>query len=173
MTVTLRPARGEDVDFLLELANHEAVEPFMGGRQPRDAAALAHEVERNAAEPDRFGRVVIEADGEPAGTVTWELVNERSSIVRLERLAVHPRFRGRGVADDGTRRLQRHLLVERGFHRLELEVYAFNERALAHAERVGYVREGVKRQAYWRHDRWNDAVLFSLLREDLTDSAAP
>ena len=167
MTVELRPARPDDVDFLVELANHEQVEPFMGGRQPRDRASLAAEIDRSLREPERFGRLVIEADGVRAGTVSWELVNERSSIVRLERLALHPDQRGRGIADEATRRLQRHLLLERGYHRLELEVYAFNERALAHAQRVGYAQEGLKRRAYWRHGRWNDAVLFSLIADDL------
>ena len=54
-----------------------------------------------------------------------------------------------------------------GFHRLELAYYGFNDRAIRHSERVGFVREGVKRKAYLRHGEWQDAVLFSLLREDL------
>ena len=167
MSVALRPAEPRDLDFLVGLANDEGVEPFLGGRQPRDAASLEAEIRRTADEPDRFGRLVIEADGDRAGSVTWELVNERSSIVRLERLALAPTARGRGIALVASRLLVRHLLVERGFHRLELEIYAFNERALALADRVGYVREGVKRQAYLRHGRWNDAVLLSMLRDDL------
>ena len=51
--------------------------------------------------------------------------------------------------------------------RVILNVAAFNERAIKHAERAGFVREGVKRQAYWRHGEWVDGVLFGLLREDL------
>ena len=172
MNVALRRAEGADVDFLVALANDGEVEPFMGGRQPRDRESLRAEIERSLREPERFGRLVIEADGERAGSVTYELVNERSRIARLERLALLPGFRGRGIADEATRQLQRRLLLEHGFHRLELEIYAFNERALAHAERVGYVREGVKRKAYWRHGRWNDAVLFSLVREDLEEEAS-
>jgi RimJ/RimL family protein N-acetyltransferase len=167
VSVTLRAARAEDVDFLVGLANDESVEPYLGLRQPRSRDDLAAELERTAAEPNRFGRLVVEADGEPVGSVTWELVNEPSSIVRLERLALVPAARGRGVALDASRALVRYLLVERGFHRLELEVYAFNETALRLADKVGYVREGVKRQAYRRHGRWNDAVLFSMLRDDL------
>ena len=34
-------------------------------------------------------------------------------------------------------------------------------------ERAGFVREGVKRKAYLRHGEWQDAVLFSLLAEEL------
>ena len=79
---------------------------------------------------------------------------------------MHPDFRGRRVADEGARLLQR-LLFDLGYHRLELACYGFNERAITHAERVGFVREGVKRRAYLRHGEWQDAVLFGLLREDL------
>ena len=64
-------------------------------------------------------------------------------------------------------RFQRHLLLELGFHRLQLEIYGFNERAIAHAERSGFIREGAKRKAYRRHGEWVDGVLFGLVREDL------
>jgi RimJ/RimL family protein N-acetyltransferase len=57
--------------------------------------------------------------------------------------------------------------LELGFHRLELACYGFNDAAIRHSERAGFVREGVKRRAYMRHGEWQDAVLFSLLREDL------
>src|SRR4051812_50217399 len=76
----------------------------------------------------------------------FHVVNEQSRIARLERLAIHPRFRGRRLADEAARLCQRHLLEELGYHRLELEIYAANERACAHAERVGFVREGRKRR---------------------------
>ncbi|MDH4345298.1 MAG: GNAT family N-acetyltransferase, partial [Thermoleophilia bacterium] len=86
-------------------------------------------------------------------------------------LAVHPRFRGHGVADAAARLFQRHLLDEVGMHRLQLEVYGFNDRAIRHAERAGFVREGVRRKAYWRNDTWVDGVLFGLVAEDLATGA--
>jgi RimJ/RimL family protein N-acetyltransferase len=59
--------------------------------------------------------------------------------------------------------------VDLGYHRLQLEIYAFNERAMAHAERSGFVREGVRRKAYLRHGGWVDGVMFGLVREDLEE----
>jgi RimJ/RimL family protein N-acetyltransferase len=85
----------------------------------------------------------------------------------LERLAVHPRFRGQRLGDDAARLFQRHLLDELGYHRLELEIYAFNERACAHAERAGFVREGQKRKAYLKDGDWVDSVLYAIVAEDL------
>jgi RimJ/RimL family protein N-acetyltransferase len=165
--ISIRRARADDLDFLHELVNDEDVEPFLGGRAALDRESLLQEIERSSAEPQDYGRFVIELDGERAGVMGFEVSNGRSQIARLERLAVHPAFRGRRVADGAARLFQRHLLDELGYHRLELEIYGFNERAVAHAERVGFVREGVKRKAYRRHGDWVDAVLYALLREDL------
>ena len=151
------------------MLNDAEVEPFLAGSRARDRDGIAAEVEEALAEPDASGRLVIEVDGERAGTMAWARKNERSRIAHLGGLAVHPRFRGRRLADAAACLLQRHLLLERGYHRLELECYGFNERAIRHAERAGFVREGVKRRAYLRHGEWVDGVMFALLREDLED----
>lgn len=168
--ISIRRARPDDVDFLSGLLNDEDVEPFLGGRAALDRDSLLREIEHSEADPRDFGRFVIEVDGTRAGALGFEVANRRSQIARLERLAVHPDFRGRRVADEAARLFQYHLLIELGFHRLELEIYGFNERAIAHAERAGFVREGVKRKAYLRHGEWADGVLYALLREDLESS---
>jgi L-phenylalanine/L-methionine N-acetyltransferase len=165
--VTIRRARPGDVDFLLSLVTHEEVAPFLAAVRASDRESLLAELERSEAEPEAFGRFVIEVDGQPAGLMGFERVNARSRIAQLGGLAVHPDFRGRGVADEAARQLIRHLVFELDFHRLQLEVYGFNERAMAHAERAGFTREGVKRKAYLRHGEWVDGVLFGLVREDL------
>ena len=165
--VTLRRATAEDVDWLVELYTDDDVEPFLGGQRSRDRDAVVEEVERSQREPQRFGRLIAELDGERAGAFGYRELNEVHRIVHLEALAVAPSFRRRGVADAGARLLQRYLIDELGFHRLELACYGFNEAAIRHSERVGFVREGVKRRAYMRHGDWQDAVQFALLAEDL------
>ena len=61
----------------------------------------------------------------------------------------------------------RHLVFDLDYHRVQLEVYGFNERALVLFERAGFLREGVRRRAYDRHGDWVDGVLFGIVREDL------
>lgn len=167
----LRRAEPGDVDFLVELMTDEETEPFLAMVRPRDREGLLEEVERSQREPDDFGRLVIEVEDDGAwrraGAMGYELANRRSRIAHLGNLAIHPEFRGRHLADRAARLLQRHLLLERDYHRLQLECYGFNDRAIRHAERAGFIREGTKRKAYWRHGEWVDGVLFGLVREDL------
>jgi RimJ/RimL family protein N-acetyltransferase len=167
VAVELRRANPPDADFLLALLDDDGVRPFLGPRTAATRDEVLDEIERSLAESQTFGRFVIEVDGEPAGTLGFHVASERNRIARLERLAVAPRFRGRRLADDAARLFQRHLIEELGFHRLELEIYAFNERACAHAERAGFVREGRKREAYLKNGEWVDSVLYALLPEDL------
>lgn len=163
----MRRATADDVDWLWSLYGDAEVEPFLGSGHGTDREAIVEEVERSQREPKRFGRLILELDGERAGAMGFSEISERHRIAGLERLAVHPSFRRRGVADEGARLLQGYLLLELDYHRLELACYGFNDAAIRHAERVGFVREGVKRKAYMRHGEWQDAVLFALLRDDL------
>jgi RimJ/RimL family protein N-acetyltransferase len=166
VSVAIRRAEPGDLDFLVELMTHEEVEPFLAVIRPRDREGVQAEIERSQTAPQEFGRFVIEVDGEPAGSMGFEVANRRSRIANLGSLAVHPSFRGRRVADEAARLFQRHLLDDLGFHRLQLEIYGFNERAMAHAERAGFIREGVRRKAYWRNDEWVDGVIYGLVQED-------
>jgi RimJ/RimL family protein N-acetyltransferase len=166
----LRRATADDVDFVLELASHEDVDPYLRAVRPcRDE--LLGEIEQSLAEPEVSGRFVLEVEEEGqwrrAGVLGFDVSNKRSRIANLGGLAVHPDFRGRRLADEAARVFQRYLLVDLDYHRLQLEIYGFNERAIRHAERAGFIREGAKRKAYWRHGEWVDGVLFGLLREDL------
>jgi len=167
VTVTIRRATPADVNFLVELVTHEDVEPFLAAVRAKGRDEILEEIARTQSEPEAYGVFVIESDGERAGTMRFERANRRSRIADLGGLAVHPDFRGAKVADTAARLFQRHLFEELDFHRLQMEIYGFNERAMRHAERAGFTREGVRRQAYWRNDEWVDGVLYGLVAEDL------
>ena len=165
--VTLRRATPDDLDFLLDVFSDDDVRPFLAAGKRLDREALTEELARQAEDPQAQGRFIVEVDGEPAGTLAFERLNVRSRIARLGGLAIHQRFRGRRLADEAARLFQRHLVFHLGYHRLEMVVYGFNERAQRHAERAGWVKEGVKRKAYLRGDEWVDGVMYAVIREDL------
>ena len=164
--VSIRLATREDVPFLEALLTHAEVEPFLAVAGTKSAPALVEELADAEADPAERGRFVIEVGGERAGTMAFRRPHRRNRLARLGGLAVHPDFRGRRLADEAALVFVRHLFEELGFHRLELEVYGFNERAIAHAERIGFVREGVRRRAYERDGEWVDGIRFGLLADD-------
>jgi RimJ/RimL family protein N-acetyltransferase len=170
MNVSIRLATADDIDFLTDLYADEDVRPFLAAAGSYDRGDVAEKVARD---PEAGGMMVVEFGGERAGAMAWDVRNRRNRIVHVSGVAVHPRFRGRRLADDAARLLQRHLIRELGFHRIELEIYGFNERAQRHAERSGFVREGVKRKAYRHADGWIDGVLYALVEEDLDELSAP
>jgi RimJ/RimL family protein N-acetyltransferase len=70
-------------------------------------------------------------------------------------------FRGQG---HGRRLVETTLQAARlaGFNRVELTVYADNPSAIALYERVGFVREGIKRRAMCIDGRFGDAIMMAL-----------
>ena len=156
MNVTIRRARPDDADFLVELVTHEDVEPFLAAVRSKGRDEILAEIARSDDEPDAFGVFVIEVDGERAGTMRFARTNQRSRIADLGGLAVHPGFRGAKVADTAARLFQRHL-------------FGFNGRAMRHAERAGFTREGARRKAYRRNEEWVDGVLYGMLADELAE----
>lgn len=167
MKVAIRRARPDDLDFLVGLAGHEDVQPFLAASRPTDAESILADIERSEEEPEVFGVFVIDVDGARAGVMRFTSRGGQNRIADLGGLAVHPDFRGQKVADEAAHLFQRHLFEELGLHRLQFEVYGFNERAMRHAERSGFVLEGRKRRAYQRDGEWVDGVMYGLTVEDL------
>ena len=162
--ISLRRATAADVDFLVGLVNDDDTRRYLGNRVSDTRDAVLADLARP---PQEFGWFMIEVDGERAGCVAFERISEQHRIASAGRFVVHPDFRERRIGVEAARLFLRLLLRELGFHRIELQIYGFNERAIAHAERAGYVREGVKRRAYSKDGAWVDAVMFSLIAEDL------
>ncbi len=162
----LRPATPADVRYLAELARHPQVEPFLARRTRERLVEMAEE-RTTAGEP--FGLFVIEGDRRLGG-LALQLGSAHSRICSLRTLMVDPAARGSGVGTQSVWLACHLVLVEHGFHRVQTESYGDNPAAHRVFERVGFVREGVRRRAYWRREEWLDGVLYGILAEELGDS---
>jgi RimJ/RimL family protein N-acetyltransferase len=72
-------------------------------------------------------------------------------------------YRGRGFGADACRVLLRYAFVDRGLHRVQLEVLADNEPALRAYQAAGFVEDGRMREAAWVDGRFVDEVYMSVL----------
>jgi ribosomal-protein-serine acetyltransferase len=78
---------------------------------------------------------------------------------------------GRGVATKAARLVACFGFEQLGLHRIEIVAAVENVASQRVAEKVGAVREGVLRKRLLIRGESQDAVMFSLLREDLVDVA--
>lgn len=74
-----------------------------------------------------------------------------------------PSVFGMGYGTEATRLILQHAFQTVGLHRVELEVYDLNPRARHVYQRVGFVEEGVRRDALFWDGRFHDAIVMSLL----------
>jgi RimJ/RimL family protein N-acetyltransferase len=76
-----------------------------------------------------------------------------------------PEARGAGL---GRRLMEAGIEAARrlGMERIELEVFASNTRAIALYERVGFVREGLKRRVRKIDGRYDDDVLMAVVFDE-------
>jgi RimJ/RimL family protein N-acetyltransferase len=77
-------------------------------------------------------------------------------------MGIIPGYRDKGL---GTRLIRAAIgqARERGFHRVELHVHADNPRAIALYEKVGFVREGVARDAVRIDGRFVDSISMAVI----------
>ena len=71
-----------------------------------------------------------------------------------------------GYGTDATKTLLRFGFEELGLNLIELEVYAFNPRAMRCYEKAGFRRAGTHRQGLYRNGKFHDEYLMSILREE-------
>ena len=75
---------------------------------------------------------------------------------------------GRGIMTKTLHAMLEYIFSVLALHRVEIECDLSNDRSLAVPARLGFVQEGIKRQAHWLYDHYEDLVTFSLLADEWT-----
>jgi len=114
----------------------------------------------------RFATLV---DGAVVGMVQYGEEDEPMYRHASIDIFIDPAASGRGVGRDAVATLARHLVDDRGHHRLTIDPAADNEPAIRCYAAVGFRPVGVMRR-YERDadgDGWHDALLMDLLADEL------
>jgi aminoglycoside 6'-N-acetyltransferase len=108
---------------------------------PEVARFWDHETFTEEEMRERLGRAdveawIVEADEEPVGYL--QVWSDEPSTGGLDMFLV-PSARGRGLGPDAARAMSRHLLDDRGWRRVTVDPYTWNERALRGWRNAGFV----------------------------------
>ncbi len=170
--VTLRAPVPSDVEARFALGNTPEIQAMFGGdpaqTRPITRAAAESWVENHAGDPLSW---IIEAEGEMIGAIRLHSVNHADKRANIAIGILSPAHLGRGFGTEALRLLAEHAFGDMGLHRVSCRVLAFNERAIAAYEKVGFVQEGREREAALIGDAWSDDIIMGLLASDLKDAS--
>jgi ribosomal-protein-serine acetyltransferase len=75
-------------------------------------------------------------------------------------------LQGRGIMTRACASILDYLFDELGLHRVTIQCGTGNHKSCSIPQRLGFVREGVIRQAEWVNDRWLDMVVWGMLEDE-------
>ncbi len=73
---------------------------------------------------------------------------------------------GKGIVTAACRAILTEGFSTFGLHRIEIRCATWNHRSSAVPRRLGFIEEGILRDAEWLHVRWVDLRIFSMLARD-------
>jgi aminoglycoside 6'-N-acetyltransferase len=160
--VTLRPAVASDVPELVRIrSTPEVLRWWRGGEDM--AASVTEDLQDEETET-----FVVEYDGRVAGAIQWHAEDEPDYRHAGIDIYLDPAVHGRGLGADAIRTLARHLIVDRGHHRLVIDPAAGNAAAIRCYSKVGFRPVGVMRKYEMGLDgTWHDGLLMDLLADEL------
>jgi aminoglycoside 6'-N-acetyltransferase len=160
--VVLRPLRADDVPALVEIQAQPSIARWWGRPDEED-------LRKQAAGESEETTFAIKVDGEVAGLIQYAEENEPMYRHAGIDLFLSNELQGRGLGTDAVRTLARHLIHDRGHHRLTIDPSADNHAAIRAYQKVGFRPVGVMRQ-YERspEGEWRDGLLMDLLADELT-----
>jgi RimJ/RimL family protein N-acetyltransferase len=171
----LRPFTPSDIDAMGPILADPEVLRLTGSvhsseaaqRQPKrlDERALEWYRTRNE-QVDRLDLAVVDRSTDRCvGEAVLNDLSEPDASCNF-RILLGPDGRDRGFGSEATGLIIDHAFASTDLHRIELDVIAFNPRALRVYEQVGFVIEGRRRDAFtFDGDRYDD-IIMSILRPE-------
>jgi RimJ/RimL family protein N-acetyltransferase len=166
--VSLRPVIEDDLSWLTGLRNDPAgtgPQEWHGWRDP-------HSERRQWAESgllgENGGTLIVLQGTDRVGAVSWRRVQTGPTAFSWAiGIGLAPQFRGRGIGSEAQRLLVRYLFAHTQINRIEAVTEITNVAEQRALEKAGFTREGVLRGSTFRHGRWHDQVIYSVLREEV------
>ena len=169
--VALRPIERADVEVMAAWGLDEELWPEVNAApySPRTVADVLKEYDAGESSPHRSdeGRATFAVSVEQTlvgGVALWgiDLHNRRAHLG----ITLGPTGRGKGYGSDACRVLLRYAFVDRGLHRVQLEVLDSNAAAIRAYLAAGFQEDGRMREAAWVRGRFADELYMSVLASE-------
>lgn len=168
--VVLREFRREDVPVIHAWVNDPQIVRFLSWAVfPQTLRETERFVETQLSGEDPMSRAFVIAlrDADQCiGTTGLIPIDWRNRCGELGIVIGNRDYLGRGYGGHSVDLLLGFAFNELNLHRIGLQVFAFNERAIRSYRKSGLVEEGRLREAFYREGNYHDIVLMGITEEE-------
>jgi RimJ/RimL family protein N-acetyltransferase len=167
--VNLRTQEMPDLERNQRWVNDPEVTRFLGMRYMMSLAAEEQWMRERTKTPLSFancGFAIEMKEGRHIGNCGIHQASPEDRAASVGIMIGEKDCWGHGYGTDAMRTMLKFAFEEMNLHRIELDVYAFNNRARASYRKCGFVDEVCKRQEVFREGRFIDVITMGVLRHE-------
>jgi len=172
--IRLRAVEREDIPTFVRWFNDPEVRRYLLMFEPMSKAKEERwfEDRQNRTDDYLFGIEAAVGDGwQHIGNVGLHRVDWISRHCTFGIVIGEREFWGKGYGTKATQAALRFAFHTLNLHRVELEVFDFNPRAMRAYDKAGFRREGIRRDALFQDGAYHDEYVMAILRSEFI--AAP
>ncbi len=164
----LRPLELDDIPIFYQWYNDQNINYWANAAWPLSTMLSEEEIEERFFTPQKDGSryLILNEEQKPIGTVGYRDVNLPARSAVLFIVIGESDYWNRGYGTDALKVLIDYLFYQWNFHRLSLDLWDGNLRALKAYEKLGFKVEGRLRQARFVLGEYRDGILMGLLRDE-------
>ena len=163
--ITIRKFEKSDIPKKVEWINNPANNRFLHYNIPLSVEGTERWFDSHQGETTRYD-AVIEADGVPVGTIGLLSIDRKNSKAEYYIAMGETSYKGKGVAKEASKLILAYGFEELGLNRIYLFTEVDNIAAQKLFERVGFKREGIRKQDVYSHGAFADRIAYGHLKEE-------
>jgi RimJ/RimL family protein N-acetyltransferase len=166
--VILRPVRLSDAQAFVKWFNDKEVNKFLLIRHldlKFEKKYISDRI-KGKIKKDGIFFCIETRDGVHIGSTSIEIKNQRNRCGGFGIIIGDKNYWNAGYGSEAAR-----LILDYGFkklklHRIELDVYSYNPRAIKVYKRLGFKKEGVKKEHNYWNGKFYDTIIMAMLESD-------
>jgi len=165
---SIRPVEEDDIDTLYQWYSDQEVNLWSSGAWPLNTLQTKDQLAVKFLDgtPDTYHYAILDENNLMIGTIGFKELNFPSRSATIYVVIGHKSYWGKGYGTDALITFARFLFTQWNFHRISLDTWDDNIRAIKAYEKVGFKIEGRQREARFVLGNYHDAVLMGLLRNE-------
>ena len=110
--------------------------------------------------------ILTKSDNMPIGFLRFNFIDKSSGNVWLRMMIGEKQSQGKGYAREALHHYLKWMFGTLGIHRITIECYSTNLRAIKFFKKIGFKKEGILREAVFINEKYRDIISFGLLKKE-------